>query len=65
MKNEEKGYRYHATIEVDMNLKEGETLSQARQRMKKELKKTNVNCIYVKDDSLREFWVMHCGKELW
>ena len=32
---------FHAKIEIDMNLKDGETLEEAKNRMRKELKKTD------------------------
>lgn len=41
-----------------MNLKDGETLEEAKTRMRKELKKTDLKYIYTHDASLRECWVM-------
>lgn len=48
---------FHAKIEIDMNLKDGETLEEAKTRMRKELKKTDLKYIYTHDVSLRECWV--------
>lgn len=33
---------FHAKIEIDMDLKDGETLEEAKNRMRKELKKTDL-----------------------
>ena len=49
---------FHAKIEIDMDLKDGETLEDAKLRMRKELKKTNLKYIYAHDVSLRECWIM-------
>lgn len=37
---------FHAKIEIDTDLKDGETLEEAKLRMRKELKKTDLKYIY-------------------
>lgn len=49
---------FHAKIEIDIDLKDGETLEEAKLRMKKELKKTDLKYICTHNASLRECWVM-------
>lgn len=49
---------FHAKIEIDMDLKDGETLEEAKNRMRKELKKTDLKYIYTHNASLRECWIM-------
>lgn len=50
--------RFHAKIEIDMDLKDGETLEEAKTRMRKELEKTDLKYICTHNASLRECWVM-------
>lgn len=50
--------RFHAKIEIDIDLKDGETLEEVKLRMRKELKKTDLKYICTHDVSLRECWIM-------
>lgn len=49
---------FHAKIEIDMDLKDSETLEEAKTRMRKELKKTDLKYIYTHEAVLRECWIM-------
>lgn len=52
---------YHALVELDLEMLPKEDLTDAKRRMKKELKKTDVNYVFTHDDSIRKAEVFEPG----
>lgn len=53
MSEEEKNL-YHARVEIDLPMKENETMAEAKQRMKDILKKTDIEYLITHDESIRK-----------
>ena len=49
---------YHALVEIVMPMKENETIAEAKQRMKDILRKTDIDYLYTRDQSIRKCHTM-------
>lgn len=49
---------YHAWVEIDMPMKENETMAEAKQRMKDILRKTDIDYLFTHDESIRKRYTM-------
>lgn len=45
---------YHAWVEIDLPMKESETMAEAKQRMKDILRKTDIDYLFAHDESVRK-----------
>ena len=49
---------YHAWVEIDMPMKENETMEEAKQRMIDILRKTDIDYLVAHNESIRKFYTM-------
>ena len=57
MSEEEKNL-YHAWVEIDMPMKENETMAEAKQRMIDILRKTDIDYLCTHNESIRKCYTM-------
>ena len=57
MSEEEKNL-YHAWVEIDMPMKENETMAEAKQRMIDILRKTDIDYLFSHNESIRKCYTM-------
>ena len=57
MSEEEKNL-YHAWVEIDMPMKENETMAEAKQRMIDILRKTDIDYLFAHNESIRKCYTM-------
>lgn len=57
-KNKEEKNLYHAWVEIDMQMKENETMEEAKQRMIDILRKTDIDYLFTHDESIRKCYTM-------
>ena len=57
MSEEEKNL-YHAWVEIDMPMKENETIAEAKQRMIDILRKTDIDYLFAHNESIRKCYTM-------
>lgn len=57
-KNKEEKNLYHAWVEIDMPMKENETMEEAKQRMIDILRKTDIDYLFTHDESIRKCYTM-------
>lgn len=57
-KNKEEKNLYHAWVEIDMPMKENETMAEAKQRMIDILRKTDIDYLFAHNESIRKCYTM-------